>query len=72
MIGTVIGEKEEQPVSALSWTGILSVASETARRITLQPSFWFALAMLAGVSSVALAAWEGGALHDGCLVYGRY
>ena len=72
MVGTVIGEKEEQPVSALSWTGVLSVASETARRITMEPSFWLAAVMLAGASPLALAAREGGAIHDGCLIYGRY
>jgi hypothetical protein len=72
MVGAVIGEREEQLASARSWTGILSIASETARRITTQPSFWFAAARLAGVSSVALAAWDGGAVHAGCLVCGRY
>jgi hypothetical protein len=47
-------------------------AAETARRVSMQLSFWFVAAMLAGALAAGLAAWEGGAIRDGRLRYGRY
>jgi hypothetical protein len=71
MVGTVIGENEQAAVAGRSSTRLLPVAAGAARRIAMQPSFWFAAAIVAGVLSVALAAWDGGSLHDGRLVYAR-
>ncbi len=72
MVGNVIGEKEQRPGPTHCWTGALSIATETVRGAAMKPSFWFAAAMLAGISSIAFAAYEGSAPHDGCLAYGRY
>jgi hypothetical protein len=47
-------------------------ALETARRVGMQLSFWFVAAMLAGALAAGLAAWEGGAIRDGRMRYGRY
>ncbi len=47
-------------------------AAETARRVTMQLSFWFVAAMFAGALAGGLAGWEGGAVRDGRLQYGRY
>ncbi len=46
-------------------------AAETARRVAMMLSFWLAASMLAGALASCLAAWEGGAVRDGRLVYGR-
>jgi hypothetical protein len=46
-------------------------AAETARRVGMMPSFWLVAAMLAGALASSLAAWEGGAIRDGRLKYGR-
>ena len=45
-------------------------AADTARRVAMQMSFWFAAAMMAGALAAGLAAWEGGAVRDGRLRYG--
>jgi hypothetical protein len=63
MVSAIIGESEPRPDPAPSCSGILSVAAELARDATMRPSFWFAAALAAGVLSVGLAAWEGGAIH---------
>jgi hypothetical protein len=47
-------------------------AAETARRVAMQLSFWFVAAMFAGALAAGLASWEGGAVRDGRLQYGRY
>jgi hypothetical protein len=47
-------------------------ALETARRVGMQLSFWFVAAMFAGALAAGLAAWEGGAIRDGRMRYGRY
>lgn len=46
-------------------------AADTARRVAMMLSFWLVASMLAGAFSSCLAAWEGGAVRDGRLVYGR-
>jgi len=71
MVNTVIGENEPRPDPARSWRNILSAAARMARDAAMRPSFWFAAAIVAGALSVALAAWEGGAIHDSRLSYGR-
>jgi len=38
----------------------------------MRPSFGFAAAIMAGDLSVGFAAWEGGAIDDGRLNYGRW
>jgi len=38
----------------------------------MRRAFWFAAAIVAGALSVGSAAWEGGAIHDGRLNYGRW
>lgn len=45
-------------------------AADTARRVAMQMSFWFAAAMMAGALAAGLGAWEGGAVRDGRLRYG--
>jgi hypothetical protein len=39
--------------------------AETARRVSMMLSFWFAASLLAGALAAGLAAWEGGATRDG-------
>lgn len=72
MVGTVIGENEERPLSARSWGGLFSVVRATVRRAAMQPSCWFGAALVAGALCVAFAAWNGGAMHDGRLEQGSY
>jgi hypothetical protein len=46
-------------------------AADTARRVAARLSFWFVAAMLAGALAGGLAGWEGGAVRDGRMRYGR-
>ena len=46
-------------------------AAETARRVGMMLSFWLVAAMLAGALASSLGAWEGGAVRDGRIKYGR-
>ncbi len=46
-------------------------AAETARHVAMQLSFWFVAAMFAGALAAGLAGWEGGAVRDGRMIYGR-
>jgi hypothetical protein len=40
-------------------------AAETARRVGMMMSFWFAASLLAGALAAGLAAWEGGEIREG-------
>lgn len=46
-------------------------AADVARRVGMMVSLWLAASMLAGALASSLGAWEGGAVRDGRLVYGR-